>query len=98
MNTNKIVGGIINLQSVQITNKMKPCNWIYYSKVYWNINMFQAAYRSLSRSLNCICSLCKYSLQLLMMSGMPLKTCWAFNKCWNYKFYYRVASCWLFLL
>ena len=33
-----------------------------------------------------------------MMSGMPLETCWAFNKIWNNKFYYKVASCWLFLL
>jgi hypothetical protein len=33
-----------------------------------------------------------------MMSGMPLKTCWAFNKFWNNKFYYKVASFWLFLL
>jgi len=32
------------------------------------------------------------------MSGMPLETCWAFNKFWNKKFYYKVASCWLFLL
>ena len=29
---------------------------------------------------------------------MPLETCWAFNKFWNNKFYYKVASCWLFLL
>jgi hypothetical protein len=33
-----------------------------------------------------------------MMSGMPLETCWSFNKLWNNKFYYNVASCWLFLL
>jgi hypothetical protein len=33
-----------------------------------------------------------------MMSGMPLETCWAFNKFWNNKFYYKVASYWLFLL
>ena len=33
-----------------------------------------------------------------MMSGMPLKTCWAFNKFWNNKFYYKAASCWLVLL
>jgi hypothetical protein len=33
-----------------------------------------------------------------MMSGMPLETYWAFNKLWNNKFYYKVASCWLFLL
>jgi hypothetical protein len=33
-----------------------------------------------------------------MMSGVPLETCWAFNKRWNNIFYYKVASCWLFLL
>ena len=29
-----------------------------------------------------------------MMSGVPLETCWAFNKLWNNKFYYKSASCW----
>jgi hypothetical protein len=33
-----------------------------------------------------------------MMSGRPLETCWAFNERWNNTFYYKVASCWLFLL
>ena len=33
-----------------------------------------------------------------MMSGMPLETCCAVNERWNNKFYYKVASCWLFLL
>jgi hypothetical protein len=37
-------------------------------------------------------------LELLMMSGMPLEICWAFNERWNNKFCYKVASCWLFLL
>jgi hypothetical protein len=32
-----------------------------------------------------------------MMSGMPLQTFSAFSKFWNNKFYYKVASCWLFL-
>jgi len=32
-----------------------------------------------------------------MMSGMALETRWAFNEQWNNKFYYKVASCWLFL-
>jgi hypothetical protein len=41
---------------------------------------------------------CKYSLELLIMSGIPLETCWAFNKLWNNKLYYKVASGWLFLL
>ena len=35
--------------------------------------------------------------ELLIMSGMPLETCWAFNERLNNKFYYKVASCWLFL-
>jgi len=121
--------------SVEITNKMQPCNRIYYSKVYWRLTMFRTAHRSSSGALNCICSLwfiytcgdrpllslsgktfshsalttagdhmCmqtrgwKYSLELLMMSGVLLETCWAFDKLWNNKFYYKVASCWLFLL
>jgi len=37
-------------------------------------------------------------LLLLMMSGVPFETCWACNERWNNKFYYKVASCWLFLL
>jgi hypothetical protein len=41
---------------------------------------------------------CKYSLELLMMSGMPLETCSAFNEFWNIKFYYKIAFCWLFIL
>jgi len=180
--------------------QMQPCNRIYYSKIYWKLNMFRVAYRSSSGALNCIFSLwfiytcgdrplsrlggncrcnlviefiipkfiedipliirssklyfqpqelqtvfaasglytdmvtgrcpgwvgtvvstqpgqrpvttcvykpeaantvwsswgCKYSLELLMMSGMPLETCWAFNKIWNNKFYYKVSSCWYF--
>ena len=35
--------------------------------------------------------------ELLMMSGVSLETCWAIKKYWNNKFYYTVASCWLFL-
>jgi hypothetical protein len=36
---------------------MQPCNRNYYSKIYWRLNMFLAAYRSSSEALNCICSL-----------------------------------------
>jgi hypothetical protein len=36
--------------------------------------------------------------ELLMMSGVPVETCWAFNERWNNKFYYKIASCWLFIL
>jgi hypothetical protein len=35
--------------------------------------------------------------ELLMMSDVSLETCCAINKYWNNKFYYTVASCWLFL-
>jgi hypothetical protein len=33
-----------------------------------------------------------------MMSGVPLKACWAFNILWNDKFYYKAAFCMVFLL
>jgi hypothetical protein len=39
------------------TNKMQLCTRIYYSKVYWRLNMFRAAHRSSSGAPNCICSL-----------------------------------------
>jgi len=39
------------------TNKMQLCNRIYYSKVYWTLNMFRTAHRSSSGALNCNCSL-----------------------------------------
>jgi len=39
---------------------------------------------------------CKYSLELLMISGVPLETCWAFKELWNNKFYYKAAYCWYF--
>jgi hypothetical protein len=37
-------------------------------------------------------------LELLMMSSVQLETWWAFDELWNNKFYYKFASCWLFLL
>jgi len=36
---------------------MQPCNIIYYSRTYWRLNMFRAAYRSSSGAPNCIWSL-----------------------------------------
>ena len=39
------------------TNKMQLCNRIYYSKVYWRLNMFRAAHRLSSGTVNCVCSL-----------------------------------------
>ena len=44
-------------ESIEITNKMQPCNRIYYSKIYCRLNMFRAAYRSSSGAPNCICSI-----------------------------------------
>jgi hypothetical protein len=37
--------------SGEITNKMQPCNRIYYSTVHWRRNMFRAAHHSSSRAL-----------------------------------------------
>ena len=46
----------------------------------------------------CVNQRLQIQLELLMMSDLPLETCWAFNERWNNKFCYKVASCWLFLL
>jgi len=129
-----LLGPERKINSVEITNKMQPCNRIYYSTVQWRLNMFLPAYRSSSGALTVFaasglhthvvtgCSQVwvqnqftlrldygrsphayvnqrlQIQLELLMMSGMPLDTCWAFNERWNNKFCYKVASCWLFLL
>ena len=34
--------------------------------------------------------------RVLMMSGVPLETCWAFSKLWNNKFYYKTVYFWYF--
>jgi len=67
--------------------------------------MFRAVYRSSSGALIVTFTLLQYvnqrlqiQLELLMMSGIPLETCWDCNERWNNKFCYKVASCWLFLL
>jgi hypothetical protein len=39
------------IYSVEITNKMQPCNRIYYSTVHWRLNMFRAAHRSSTGAL-----------------------------------------------
>ena len=39
------------------TNKIQLCKIIYYSKIYWSLNVFRAAHRSSSGVLNCVCSL-----------------------------------------
>ena len=49
-NTTKYVI-IIILGSIEITNKIQPCNRIYYFTVHWRLIMFRAAYRSLSGAL-----------------------------------------------
>jgi hypothetical protein len=36
---------------------MQLCTRIYYSKVYWRLNMFRAAHRPSSGAMNSICSL-----------------------------------------
>ena len=66
-------------ESLEITNKMQPCNRIYYFNVYWRLNMFRAAYRSSSGALNCVCSLwftytcCDWPLSSLSGKNFPLR-------------------------
>jgi len=52
---------LINIDSwckeLWVKKKLQPCNRIYYSKVYWRLNMFWVAHRSSSGAPNCICSL-----------------------------------------
>jgi len=54
-------------------------------------DMFREAYRSSSGALT-----------VFAASGLHThvvtETCWAFNEWWNNNFYYKVVSCWLFLL
>jgi hypothetical protein len=54
--------------------------------------MFRARHPSSSGAISV------FAASGLMMNCVPLETCWAFNEGWNNKFYYKVASCWLFLL
>jgi len=76
--------------TVEITNKMQPCIRIYYSTVHWRLNMFRKAYRmwwpavgNYGRSPHAyVNQRLQIKLELLMMSGMPLETCWAFNERW----------------
>jgi len=63
------------MDSVEITNKMQPCNRIYYSTVHRQFNMFRAAYRSSSGALTVFAASGYIRIELLMMSGMPLGTC-----------------------
>jgi len=40
---------------------------------------------------------CQCSFRLLMMGGVSPETCWASYKCGIIKFWYILASCWIFL-
>jgi len=65
--------------------------------VLQNCQLFRTLYiRNLLPYCSILTRACKYVLELLMMSGVSLETCWAFSKLWNNKFYYKAASCWYF--
>jgi len=89
------------------TNKMQLCNRIYYSKVYWSLNMFRALSSPSGKifplSLGKGRSPHGYINQRLQIQFRApddelcaFETCWAFNKIWNNKFYHKTASCWYF--
>jgi hypothetical protein len=55
--TNKAVLTDLGRWFSRNTNNMQLCNRIYYSKVYWMLNMFRAAHRSSSGAINRVCNL-----------------------------------------
>jgi hypothetical protein len=64
---------------------VQTCNKIYYSKIYWRLNLFREAYHSLSGAPNCIFSLWN---RVPTQSGKrPVTTCVykpeAANKVWS---------------
>jgi len=76
----------IYFKRIEMTNKMWPYSRIYYSNVpYLQPQMYVKPEGAITVS------------ELLMMSRVSLKTCWAIKEHWNNKFYYTVASCWSFL-
>ena len=56
-NTTVIQQSACSYESVEITNKMQPCNRIYYSNIYWRLNMFRAAHHPSTGAQNGVCSL-----------------------------------------
>ena len=80
------------------TNKMQLCNRIYYSKVYWRLNMFRTACRSSSGALNYICSLwfvypCG-DRPLSRLSGKWIQMDAACNRIYYSKVYWRLNMFW----
>jgi len=67
-------------ESVETTNNMRPYNRIYYSKFYWRLNMFWAAYRSSSGTPNCICSFSPYPCGDRPLSSLGSHPAWTTTK------------------
>ena len=74
--------------SVEITNKVQPCNRIYYSTVHWQLNMFWAAYRSSSGALT-----------VFAASGLHTHVVTGCSQVWVGYFYWVILRCmdpWIF--
>jgi len=67
------------------------CGWPPVVKSEWEIDYGRSPHAYVNQRL-------QIQLGLLMMSDIPLETCWASDKLRNNKFRYQVASCWLLLL
>ena len=83
------------------------CNGIYYSKSYWSLNMFRAAYRSSSGALNCICSLwfiytcgdrpLSRLARLLLLAASCRNICTEWHhQCYNLCVFYTITITFLF--
>jgi len=89
------------------SNKMQQCIKILLFHIYMRLNMFRATHRPSSGAQNCTGSLWFFIRgrlldmwlvdTVLMMGGVSPETCWASYKCGIIKFWYTVASCWIFL-
>jgi len=112
--------------SVEITNKMQPCNRIYYSKILLKAQHVSSGIPLIVRSSNlylqplvfipvwwpAVVQPGQRPVTTLVYKPETANTIWSSLswavcrwkhvepsiKFWNNKFYYKVASCWLFLL
>jgi hypothetical protein len=84
---------------------VRNCGHLWpFNQLYWNCvcirtikgSRAQPSQRQATKNV-CKTRDCNTIFELLMMSGVSPKTCWAIKKHWNNKFNYTVASCWFFL-
>ena len=74
--------GMYQYVSVETTNKMQPCNRIYFSTVHWSLNMFRAAYRLSSGALTVFAASGLHTHVVTGRSQVWVGTHWRLNMFW----------------